>query len=101
MTLDDEVMVEREEGNRVNMVGACVIAYGNFQTVGHLRCTTRDYISEMPDGLELSVGYHARTYHVHTVSLFSLYYLIERHFELSPSKFPCSKLVISTIELRQ
>jgi hypothetical protein len=40
-----------------------------------LAIASRDYISdsEMPDGWELSVGYHARTYQVRTLFLFSLY----------------------------
>ena len=38
--------------------------------------------SEMPDGLELSVGYHARTYHIPTLFLLPLYYY---HLNLTSS----------------
>ena len=37
MRKSEKVMVERQEENRVNMAGACMIAYKKKQPFGHLR----------------------------------------------------------------
>ena len=59
-----EFAVERQEGKRENVVGACVIAYRKFQSSGK------------------------------PGSLPQTHFVLERHFDLSPSKFPFSKLVL-------